>query len=297
MSLSSLLQIFHSSGQFPSPGNRRRGPVFSRLVETALAAAVSDPPQAIFPPESAVLGACQDGQPVWIDFNGGGPILIAGERGCGKTTLLMAMLQSAIEHDTKRRVLFSVITEIPELFEEIIQPVLKNGQCLGIYSPNDESLDIHMQQIAGLVEKRARRRSGGPPLLLLIDDLKFIRDASTTIRFHLETILQDGTKNQVWCAAGLESADCQEMGRWTRYFPIRILGRMSNSISRRLAILGDLDTEKMEANRQFAVEAAGQRLFFKTPWISYQPGQNPNNEPDSSGQERGENDEYWNVVV
>lgn len=287
----------------PTAGLKSPGAPPSRLFVASgggrLTLAEFDQRFSQIPEQTAALGMCEDGLPVLLNLNDrrGGPLLVTGDEGCGKTMLLKILIQSALAHDPEQRVLFTVIANQKEDYLEIEQNELETGQCLGVYDPEDEVLETHLQQVVGLIEKRAQRKQAAPPLLVILDGLEFLTTARGEIRNLIETLLRNGMEAKIWLAAALRTADCLEMGRWTRHFRTRLIGHMPNQAARRLSLFGGLDAEKLQARQEFATLAAGKWLIFQTPDAT--PENNAGTEnilPETEG-DTGEDNENWDVVV
>ncbi|NPV75089.1 MAG: NACHT domain-containing protein [Anaerolineae bacterium] len=251
------------------------------------------------PEQTAALGVCEDGLPVLLNLNDrrGGPLLVTGDEGCGKTMLLKILVQSALAHDPEQRVLFTVVASQKEDYFEIEQSGLETGQCLGVYEPEDEILETHLQQVVGLIEKRVQRKQAAPPLLVVVDGLEFLITARGEIRNLVELLLRSGMEAKIWLVAALRTADCLEMGRWTRHFRTRLIGHMPNQAARRLSLFGGLDAEKLQAQQEFATLAAGKWLIFRTPDATAGNDVGTENTLPETEEDTGEDDENWDVVV
>ena len=251
------------------------------------------------PQQTAALGVCEDGLPVLLNLNDlrGGPLLVTGDAGCGKTMLLNILLQTALAHDSEQRTLFTVITNQKEDYLEIEQNGLESGQCLGVYEPEDEALVTHLQQVSALIEKRRQRKQDAPPLLVVFDGLEFLPSAPDEIRTSIELLLRNGMEAKIWLAAALKTADCLEMGRWTRHFRTRLIGHMSNQAARRLSLFDGLDAEKLRTGQEFATLAAGKWLIFRTPDAAVTNNLEIEETLLETEGGTGEDNENWDVVV
>ncbi|MCC6147339.1 MAG: NACHT domain-containing protein [Anaerolineaceae bacterium] len=251
------------------------------------------------PDLTAGLGVCQDGLPVLLNLNdaSGGPLLVTGDAGCGKTTLLKILIQSAVEHDPEQRVSFVVLAAHRQAYHEIERHGLESGQCLGVCAPDEKAAEVQLRQIAGWIEKRTQRREGAAPVLVILDDLEFLAGGAGEMRNLVETILRDGADVKIWVAAALRTSDCLGMGRWTRYFRTRLIGHMPNQAARRLSLFGGLDAEKLRPQREFAARVGEKWLIFRMPDAATETNHEMEINSPAAGEDLGEQDEDWNVVV
>lgn len=222
------------------------------------------------PPQTAFLGVCEDGQPVLFDLTDHrvGPLLIMGDAGSGKTALLKVMIQSAVAINSPSEINYLVFSQNPQEWQELTTEGLRTGHCLAGVVKTPEETDEWLMRLSDMVEKRYNGKELSAPLLVILDDLRFVVGADTSIRLNLEWLLKIGPAMHIWPVVTLRTADALAMGRWTSQFRTRFLGHMPNEGVNRLGLFNGLDAEKLAPGKQFAIHVQEDWLTFKLPELS-----------------------------
>jgi energy-coupling factor transporter ATP-binding protein EcfA2 len=194
-----------------------------------------------------------------------GPLLIIGDTGSGKTALLKVMVQSAVAINSPSEINYLVFSQNPQDWQDLTTEGLRTGHCLAEIVKEPEETDEWLMRLSDMVEKRYNGKELSAPVLVILDDLRFVVGADTSIRLNLEWLLKIGPAMHIWPAATLRTADALAMGRWTSQFRTRFLGHMPNAGVNRLGIFNGLDAEKLAAGRQFAIHVQEDWLTFRLP--------------------------------
>jgi hypothetical protein len=218
------------------------------------------------PPRTAAFGVCPDGLPVLFDLTDGrsGPILVTGDPGCGKTTLMRVLLKSASAFNAAHEVKFIVLTPKPQEFEDVANQGTRSGHCLGVHKDDSLPAEEWIFRMSALVERRLSSRQFNPPVLMVIDDLQFVNRAGADVRLNLEWILKHGPSVQIWPVVSLPTDAAAKMGRWTQHFHTRMIGKMSNAAAEHLGSLPGLEAEHLDV-LQLAVVIQDHWLQFRLP--------------------------------
>jgi hypothetical protein len=222
------------------------------------------------PPQTAFLGVCEDGQPVLFDLTDHrvGPLLIMGDAGSGKTSLLKVMIQSAVAINSPSEINYVVFSQNKKDWQELTAEGLRTGHCLADMIKEPEETDEWLMRLSDMVEKRYNGKELSAPLLVILDDLRFVVGADTSLRLNLEWLLKIGPSMHIWPAVTLRTADALAMGRWTSQFHTRFIGHMPNEGVNRLGLHNGLDAEKLVPGKQFAIHVQEDWLTFKMPDLS-----------------------------
>lgn len=216
-------------------------------------------------PGCVVLGACEDGLPFLLDLDNPEPgsLLVAGDRGCGKTRLLQAVLTSAVVLNSPEEVAYSILAYDPFEYAGAARMV----HCQELAAVDDP---LQSDVIAALTDLATQRRHGdwrGPAMLLVIDDLatclQYLDDQSFA---HLYWLVRHGPQLRIWTLASLASETIDQVDeRLLAAFPTRLLGsvhssRMATYLARDPhSLAGDL-----VSGSQFCVPFAGEWIRF---WV------------------------------
>jgi hypothetical protein len=222
------------------------------------------------PPQTALLGVCDDGQPILFDLTDArtGSLIVLGDPQSGKTTLLNTLVQSAVLTNSPSEVQFVLISAKPGEWKQVTEYSTRTGHCITTADSEPAGLE---DCIVGLKVEAEQRYQGvelSNPILMVIDDLKFVSRLDSDLRLSLEWLLKNGPEVHIWPIASLATADALEMGRWTSQFRTRLIGHMPEPIGNRLGMFDGLNSEKLQSGKQFAVRVQYTWLEFYLPTIS-----------------------------
>lgn len=168
---------------------------------------------------SIIIGLAEDGQPLVINLYDYqlGPVLVAGDKGCGKTTFLHS---TAIHSATLLDVQFGVLTPFPEEWRE--HETLPN--CLGIWPAQHSSAGDFLARVTHWAEVLPKTRQF---ILVLVDNLEMMSFHSR-IRNDFRWLCMQGPKHHVWPVVAMNPSKINTSRSFLDQFRTRILGHMGH---------------------------------------------------------------------
>jgi hypothetical protein len=212
------------------------------------------------PPQSLVLGVCDDGLPFLLDLTNPAPgaLLICGDAGAGKTGLLQSILDSAVCLNTTKQLELSVIAADIDAYIQLT----KFEHCQEIFTSQEEVVGDLIGELAKMAEQRRRQRNQDPAILLVIDDLAECLEHLNQETFNrLYWLIRHGPRSRVWTIATLPMERGREIEpRFLSAFRTRLFGKTAE---RKLVITlsddGDLQPGGLEKG-QFYIPYGGEWL-------------------------------------
>lgn len=175
----------------------------------------SEPPSG-----SLLLGVAEDRLPLYLDLYDPtpGPLLIAGDRGCGKTAVLKWIARASDLTDPGD-IEFGVVTPFPEEWAGVEE--LPNG--MGIWPAYHPSAHQFLSKLIHWAEVLPKTRQA---IVVLIDGLDLLAGHGFNLQQELRWLLSNGPERRVWPVVTTNPAHLPHMLNWLDYFHTRILGRM-----------------------------------------------------------------------
>ena len=182
------------------------------------------------PQHSVLLGRCADGLPFLMSLGDPelGAILIACERGYGKTHHVQALVDSAIQSHSARKMQFAVLTLNPSEWNRLTAQAPARKYLQGLLAWYDPQAERLIANLTDLAESRRGDERRGPDVLLVLDDLPALQDLSMEAQVNLRWLLEYGAQSGIWVVATVNAADLSDFRFWIDTFRTRILGRMVN---------------------------------------------------------------------
>jgi hypothetical protein len=175
------------------------------------------------PEEALFLGVASDELPVLLNLYDPqpGPLLILGEPGAGKTSLLQTIAYGVEKMHEPEQVQFGVLTSHPDEwsdFEEIPNNV-------GVFPVHHRSADDFILSLASWAHGN---KSGKQSILLLMDNLEAVASMEAETVQNLRWLLLRGPTRRVWPITTLNSHRLDVMNPWLAAFRTQIFGRIQN---------------------------------------------------------------------
>ncbi len=201
-----------------------------------------------YPPGSLLLGLAEDGLPIMLDLYDpvAGPLLVAGDRASGKTTLLKSLARASDLQDPGE-IQFGVITPFPEEWED-----LENlSNCLGIWPAYHPSASDFLSQVISWADSLVKTRQ---VLLIMVDGFDLLNAGDTQIRHSLRWLFMYGPERQAWPIVSVNPGRINHLDNWVDHFQTRILGQVKRHQTARLLVDDDgIDLSNIQAGYQFCL--------------------------------------------
>lgn len=217
-----------------------------------------------FPAETAMLGMCEDGLPVLFDLTDPrpGPLLLAGDSGSGKTSLMQGLLRSLIAANSPYEVKYALIPSKPDEWAAYEN---STDHCMAFQPSYETAAGDTILRLAEIADQRRVGKEMGASIVLLVDDLRFLARADFDVRLNFEWLLKCGPELGVWPVVSLPAVAARDMSRLVSYFRTRLIGHMPEENSTRLTLFDGCNPEKLRPGKQFAVRVEDAWLRFYLP--------------------------------
>ena len=199
------------------------------------------------------LGICDDGLPVRIDLNDPElqPIAVISEDGENNGRLFRHIIASILADHSAEDVQFALLKKRGTHFPELLSAAEERGLMLSLDSVHPRREWEFLYQAAEIAEQRHQGvEECSPPILILIEDAAVLGRASSDFRLNFEWLCMYGPMVGIQIMVAAASEDALGLGRWLRYFPVRILGPLSPDHGQRFGLHGPLPP--MPRNRRLA---------------------------------------------
>jgi hypothetical protein len=199
-----------------------------------------------FPPETLVLGACEDGLPFTLDLNNPAPgaLLYSSDQAIENSAWLHSTLISALRLNPSRSLQLWVVAPSSQAYQDIIHfPHLRH-----LAAPEELVTSALIQEVAGLVEQRRHGDPHGPTCILAIDDLaSLLHNIDEELFRSLNVLLRHGPRTRVWPIATLNASQANQVDEHLlSTFRTRLIGRIADTDTGAcLAQDGRLDTSSI----------------------------------------------------
>ncbi len=213
------------------------------------------------PPHSLFLGIANDGLPVLLNIGDAipGPMLILGDEGSGKSSLLRLIAKATEEVHSAREVQFGVITSRPEEWRSLES----SPNLVDIFPAHEAGAAEFIRTLAEWAHSNHKERQS---VLMLIDDLSVLMDLEEAAKQDLRWLLLRGPSRRVWPIVTLNPRRAPDVHPWTSFFHTRLYGHVGDPRD-----LGDLAggskprLESLNAGSEFMLREGSDWLKFWIP--------------------------------
>ena len=179
------------------------------------------------PLEALFLGITnENGLPVILNLHDPvpGPLLVAADKGAGKTAYLKMIAESLKELHDPSDVQYAVITTRPKEWRRYES----TKHCAGIYSAQDKSTADLILSLGEWAHANKTQQS----IVLLVDDLSSMADIDPEAKDTLRWLLLRGPAKHVWPIVTLAPNQSDSVAPWLEFFRTSIHGQTQGTYPR-----------------------------------------------------------------
>jgi hypothetical protein len=205
-----------------------------------------------FPPETIVLGACEDGLPFTLDLNNPAPgaLLYGSDQANENSAWLHAALLSALRLNPSRNLQLWVVASSADTYQDVIHyPHLRH-----LAAPEELVTSALIQEMVEMVEQRRHGDPYGPACILAVDDLaSLLHNIDEELYRSLNILLRHGPRMRIWPIATLNASQAYQVDeRLLSAFRTRLIGRTDDyDTGAYLAQDDRLDASRIDGEGQF----------------------------------------------
>lgn len=215
----------------------------------------------VAPERAALLGICDDNLPFVLDLADPAPgaILVIGEAGCGKSSLLRSVLISAGRLCSPDRISLRVIADQPDEYHDL------NAYLQDLLPVEDPAVGDLITNLVQTVESRKQTGPQDPASILVVDDLASMLSFLDQKSFQeLYWLIRHGPRYRIWTVASLSAGAVKRIEpRFLTAFRTRLFGFMHDeNLAGRLAHNGQIHTRRLKRAGQFLYPSGHNWLNF-----------------------------------
>jgi len=212
------------------------------------------------PEEALFLGVAADELPVLLNLHDPvpGPLLIVGDPGTGKTTLLQTIARAVERMHQPEQVQFGALTSHPDEWSELED----TPNNVGIFSIHHRSSEDFILSLASWAHGNKTSKQS---VVLLLDNLEAVTHMEMDAVQNLRWLLLRGPSRRVWPIITLSTQNIITMEAWLGAFHTQILGNIRNpNLVRKLDAL-NANLHSLTAGSEFALREGESWLKFWIP--------------------------------
>lgn len=218
------------------------------------------------PDHTAILGICEDGLPILVDWTNPRPgsFLVGGSNQVGMTRLLQLAAISTLAHTPQSQLEILILSGQPEQWASFQR--FPGEPNLTIIPAYEREAGAAILGCSRMLDQRMNGRRHSDLMLILIDDLAYFSRSDFDVQIGLQWIARQGPQYQMWMLAGIDAGLVQECDRFLPSFQTRILGQIADPFQAGwLANRQVPDTANFHISQQFCVRIHDQWVNFWLP--------------------------------
>src|SRR5215211_6007596 len=212
------------------------------------------------PQEALFLGVASDGLPVLLNLHDPvpGPILISGDAGTGKTSLLQTIASAAAKMHQPEDLQFGVLTSHPDEWNGLEE--IPNN--VGVFPLYHRSADDFILSLASWAHGN---KTSQQSVLLLLDDLEAATNLDFDAKQNLRWLLLRGPARRVWPIITLNPNRVDNISAWLDAFHTRIFAPIQSQRQIRQLDAEQADLDSLTIGSQFVLREGDHWLSFGYP--------------------------------
>jgi hypothetical protein len=212
------------------------------------------------PHDALFLGIANDGLPVLLNLRDPipGPVLIAGDKGSGKTKLLQIIARAIDESHDSDYIRYAVVTDRINTWEHFDQ----SKNCEGVLSFNQPLTTNYLDSLVNWAHTNKQDKNF---ILLLVDGLEALAE-DQDIHQIFRWLLLRGPSRRIWPLVTLNAAHLFEVNQWLESFRTRLCGHITEERDIQLLTGSTNNTfRELIAGSQFTMRENKEWLPFWLP--------------------------------
>lgn len=218
------------------------------------------------PDRTAILGVCEDGLPVLLDFTDPKPgsLLVGSSDFAGIRKLLQLAVFSTLARTPPADIEIHILSNDPDHWLSF--PDVGQYDRYEVIPAYDRAAGASILQTGNHLEQRLYGRTGEGIELLVVDDLNAISRSDYDVQSNFEWLTREGPRHQIWILAGLQAGQIEQNDRFLAPFQTRVLGQVDDpACAVWLANARPPDTTQFHPTQQFSVRINRNWMNFWLP--------------------------------
>lgn len=181
------------------------------------------------PDLTAILGVCEDGLPILLDFTDSKPgsVVVGSSQLYGAKQLIELAMISVLANSPAHEVEIFVVTREPEKWSSF--KTFPGNPTIEIHPVYDRNSGAEIYRLCKILDERMAGRPREVVELLIVDDLNAMNFVDFDVQLNFKWLAKAGPEYRMWTIAGIEAENVQSCDHFLTSFQTRILGQIDDS--------------------------------------------------------------------